>query len=179
MYVNNPLDKVTPGLFSGFYKDGSAIFPGSGRFSHGISPARISTSKSEFGPGAYGIFEQNHDKWEGRYFLAHPDLKWVNITAKEIISSRRDLVFISNNEDWAMYSVMRITVETKTDAYQNIDFYHVKDEPPNKADEELNEEYGDDKSQDYKDKNQDYEEDNQHYWKDKNAKIEVLSCGSG
>ena len=84
LYGNNPADSNTPGFPSGFYKDGSTVFPGIGRFRElGIRPARIYTEKSGKGPGAYGYSPTSFDGWEGQYYLNHPNLRWVNTTLKK------------------------------------------------------------------------------------------------
>lgn len=85
LYGHNPADSITPGFASGFYKDGSPLFPGTGRFDPALFPvARISTSILDRGPGAYGLFSQHFDQWEAKYYKAHPDLKWINTTLNKI-----------------------------------------------------------------------------------------------
>lgn len=90
LYGNNPADSHTLGFPSGFYKDGSTLFPGIGRFpERGTTPARMSVGKSDRGVGAYGAYPGEFDAWEGRYFMAHPNLKWIlaslNDTQSELI----------------------------------------------------------------------------------------------
>jgi hypothetical protein len=77
----------TLGFPSGIYYDGSTIYPGIGDGSEcgGESPgsAQIMSTSNFQGPGAYFCCGSKmfFDNKTPKFFLAHPDLKWVPTTA--------------------------------------------------------------------------------------------------
>lgn len=102
-------DPATNGFVAGKYIDGSTIYAGQGDFNvcwwqvislthqkkkmnktknnpQNPAPARIQTSNSISGPGAYSSCGgalpagENYDKISPKYFYNHPDLKWVPTT---------------------------------------------------------------------------------------------------
>lgn len=89
----SPTDKLTLGFPSGRYKDGSTLFPGTGSSTmtfFGQSevmrvPARISTDKIY--KGAYGYSENFYDGYEAKFYLDHPNIRWLNISLKQVINN--------------------------------------------------------------------------------------------
>lgn len=136
------------------------MFPGSGRIgeSYFVKPARISTSKSGRGPGAYG-YSMSYDAWEGKYFLAHPNLKWINVTVKEM-PNRNDLVFNDNGDFGTSLFYARMTVETSSQVFQDIGQFNIESETLM-----------------YQDKSEDLRRNSNENLN--NAVMEVLACVNG
>lgn len=123
---NNPNRTKTPGFWSGTYKDGSAVYPGTGNFPScpGVNPARITTSNNDQGPGAYIGCNREHlfDSMEAKYFAAHPKLKWVRTD-----TSRADNVPGAIKVYWSQSGgydfVARVTLPSGKKLFQQIGFY--------------------------------------------------------
>ena len=87
-------DPATNGLVAGKYIDGSTIYAGQGDFTacwwQNPAPARIMSGGSS--PGAYSSCYgalpagENYDTKSPKYFLNHPDLKWVPTTAENALN---------------------------------------------------------------------------------------------
>lgn len=83
-----PNEPETRGFASGKLYDGSTVYPGTGNFNchtQNPSPARITTTSSKQGPGAYGSCGiaplDRFDNKTAFFFENSPRLKWISTTA--------------------------------------------------------------------------------------------------
>ena len=120
-------DITTLGFNSGTYTDGSVVYPGSGNmaacYNQNPSPARLTTSNSLSGPGAYSQCQHcfigfcstanNYDAIDPRFFAKHNSLTWVMTTGANYQS------VLGAIPVGGLY-VGRINVTTSSGTYQQV-----------------------------------------------------------
>jgi hypothetical protein len=78
---NNPSDPATLALFSGFYRNSLAVYPGHGRHGTANRVGRVAFQQGVYMATGYSDIL---DSITARYFYAHPNLKWITTSVANV-----------------------------------------------------------------------------------------------
>lgn len=118
--VRNPMSDSMPGFFSGYYLDGTKVYPGTGVFPNcanhqraaRISSAKVSAYTSCNMPGSDHFVATNV-----KYFIDHPNLQWTHVDFEDVRDTPGAILINT-------YYFLRFNLTSNGRSYQQIGFYY-------------------------------------------------------